>query len=149
MNETRCELFVNVDVDDLERAVEFYTRCGLGLRAARRLFGGGAVELGGASIRIFLLRKSDESAPAPQVASARSYARHWTPVHLDFAVTDIEAAVRRACHAGAVLEGAITSHPFGRLATLADPFGHGLCLIELSERGYDAVEDPPQSSPSQ
>jgi predicted enzyme related to lactoylglutathione lyase len=148
MDEMRCELFVNVDVDDLERAIGFYTRCGLGLRLTRRLFGGGAAELAGTSTRIFLLHKPDASAPAPQVASARSYARHWTPVHLDFAVADLDAAVRRACHAGALLEGEITTHPFGRLATLADPFGHGLCLIELSERGYDAVEDPPHASPS-
>ena len=142
------ELFVNVDVDDLERAVEFYTR-GLGLRLARRLFGGGAAELAGTATRIFLLRKADSESAAPHVALARSYARHWTPVHLDFAVADLDAAVRRACHAGAVLEGAISSHAFGRLATLADPFGHGLCLIELSARGYDTVEDPPHSSSSQ
>jgi predicted enzyme related to lactoylglutathione lyase len=140
----QSELFVNVDVEDLARAVEFYTR-GLGLRVARRLFGGSAAELSGAAVRIFLLEKGAATAPSSHVEQARSYARHWTPVHLDFAVTDLDAAVRRACHAGAVLEGTVTSHAFGRLATLADPFGHGLCLIELSERGYDAVEDPPDS----
>jgi predicted enzyme related to lactoylglutathione lyase len=139
-------LFVNVDVDDLARAIEFYTR-GLGLRVARTLFDGGAAELVGAATTIFLLRKPAGEAASPQVGLARSYARHWTPVHLDFAVADLDAAVRRACHAGALLEGAITSYAFGRLATLADPFGHGLCLIELSERGYDAVADHP--SPSQ
>ncbi len=148
MTEPHFDLFVNVDVDDLERAIEFYTR-GLGLRVARRLFGGGAVELAGAPTRIFLLHKPDTAPASPHVPLARSYARHWTPVHLDFGVADLDAAVRRACHAGAVLEGAISSHAFGRLATLADPFGHGLCLIELSARGYDAVTDPPHSSPSQ
>lgn len=147
MTDPNCELFVNVDVDDLERAIEFYTR-GLGLRLARRLFGGEAAELAGAATRIFLLCKPDTAPASAQVPLARSYARHWTPVHLDFRVADLDAAVRRACHAGAVLEGAIASHAFGRLATLADPFGHGLCLIELSARGYDAVEDPPQASSS-
>ena len=148
MTQTQCELFVNIDVDDLERAVDFYTRCGLGLRVARRLFGGTQAELAGTSTRIFLMMRADATPAAPQVPTARSYARHWTPVHLDFIVADLDAAVRRACHAGAVLEGAVSEHPFGRLATLADPFGHGLCLIQLSERGYDAVEDPPHSSPS-
>ena len=26
-----------------------------------------------------------------------------------------------------------------RIALLADPFGHGFCLIQFSEQGYDAV----------
>jgi hypothetical protein len=35
-------------------------------------------------------------------------------VHLDFVVEDLETA-------------------------LADPFGNGFCLVEFSERGYDAI----------
>lgn len=41
--------------------------------------------------------------------------------------------------AGATAEGAIRDELFGRIAQLADPFGHGLCLIELSPAGYDAI----------
>jgi hypothetical protein len=29
--------------------------------------------------------------------------------------------------------------PYGRLALVADPFGHGFCLIQFNERGYDAI----------
>jgi hypothetical protein len=30
---------------------------------------------------------------------------------------------------------------WGRIAVLADPFGHGLCLIEFLNRGYDEIAD--------
>ncbi len=29
--------------------------------------------------------------------------------------------------------------PYGRIAMLADPFGHGFCLLQFSARGYDAL----------
>ena len=34
----------------------------------------------------------------------------------------------------------------GRIANLADPFGHGICLVQLSERGYDALLAQPARS---
>jgi predicted enzyme related to lactoylglutathione lyase len=69
----------------------------------------------------------------------RSYDRHWTPVHLDFVVDDIGAAIVRSVAAGARLEREPQDEPYGRLALLADPFGHGFCLIEFNVRGYDAL----------
>jgi predicted enzyme related to lactoylglutathione lyase len=60
-------------------------------------------------------------------------------VHLDWVVTDLEAAVRRATAAGATLDQDIQRRKWGRLATLADPFGNGLCLLELRGRGYDEM----------
>ena len=48
------ELLVNVDVDDLERAIEFYGGA-LGLRLGRRLFGGSVAEMLGGSSKIYLL----------------------------------------------------------------------------------------------
>jgi len=64
-------------------------------------------------------------------------------VHLDVVVDDVEAARERAVAAGAVAEGAIRTAAWGRLAQLADPFGHGLCLIQFLNRGYDEIADPP------
>jgi uncharacterized glyoxalase superfamily protein PhnB len=51
-------------------------------------------------------------------------------VHLDFVVAELEAAVSQAIAAGATTEGEIHTHKWGRIAHLADPFGHGICLIE-------------------
>jgi predicted enzyme related to lactoylglutathione lyase len=131
------ELLVNIDVDDLERAERFY-REALGLTIGRR-FGDRFVELLGASSKLYLLAEPAGSHVAPGLAQTRDYGRHWTPIHLDVVVPDIEAAVRRAVAAGASPEGAIRSAAYGRIAQLADPFGHGLCLIEFDERGYDAI----------
>jgi len=135
-------LQVNVDVPDLERGVAFYEKA-FGLTFARRLFGGAVAEMAGAPCPFFLLEKA--AGPGATTGSAtttrRDYARHWTPVHLELVVPEIEAAVARAIEAGASLEGEIATLVWGKLAVLADPFGNGFCLIELVGRGYAEVED--------
>ena len=132
------QLLVNVDVDDIERGIEFY-RAAFGLDLARRLFGGSVAEMVGASSRIYLLTKPAGSLPWPKAATARDYHRHWTPVHLDFEVADVDGAVERAVAAGARLEGEPRSFDWGRIAMLSDPFGHGFCLLQFTKQGYDAV----------
>jgi predicted enzyme related to lactoylglutathione lyase len=131
-------LLANIDVDDLERGVAFYCTA-LGLRVARRLSSIGAVELAGASAPIYLLEKAAGSNAASGLGQRRDYRRHWTPVHLDFVVEDITAAVERACGAGARLEQEVSTDVWGHLALLADPFGHGFCLIQFVGRGYDEL----------
>jgi len=130
-------LLANIDVDDLVRAEAFYVEA-LALKVGRR-FGDGGVELLGASAPIYLLHKAAGSAAGDATMQTRDYRRHWTPVHLDFVVPDLAAALTRAQAAGAVLEGAIRTANWGRIATLADPFGHGFCLIEFLNRGYDEI----------
>ena len=130
-------LLVNVDVPDLERAVTFYTQA-LGLTVGRR-FDADFVELLGAGSPIYVLVKPSGSSPFPGALQPRSYDRHWSPIHLDFVVDDIDASVARALAAGATPNGPITDHPYGRLAMFADPFGHGFCLLQFVGSGYDAI----------
>ena len=130
-------ILVNIDVDDLARAETFY-RAALGLNVGRR-FGDAGIELLGASSAVYLLRKDAGSVASGTTAQTRDYARHWTPVHLDFVVTDLAAAIARAQAAGAVCEGDARTARWGRIATLADPFGNGFCLIEFLNRGYDEI----------
>jgi predicted enzyme related to lactoylglutathione lyase len=129
-------LLVNIDVDDLERGVRFYTE-GLGLRVGRR-FRERWIELVGATCNLYLLEKKPGTQAIRGQDVTRSYQRHWTPVHLDFVVASLEVARERVLRAGAVLESDIAEHAYGRLAMFADPFGHGLCLIEFNSEGYDA-----------
>ena len=131
------ELLVNIDVDDVQQAATFYTAA-FDLKLTRWLFDGAVAELEGAGPRIYLLAKPSASKPYPRAASARDYRRHWTPLHLDFVVSDIDSAVARALRAGASLESGVSSFPWGKLATMVDPFGHGFCLIQFSDSGYDA-----------
>jgi predicted enzyme related to lactoylglutathione lyase len=132
------DVLINIDVDDLEKAVAFY-RDAIGLRPGRRLFGRSVVEMLGASSKIHLIAKPPGSSASLRAPLPRSYDRHWTPVHLDFEVTDIEGAVQRALAAGAKLEGKLQSFSWGRLATMSDPFGHGFCVLQFTGRGYDEV----------
>ena len=89
---------------------------------------------------MFLLEKAAESIGAAD--SRRSYQRHWTPVHLDVVVADLDRAVSRAADAGARIEQAVRTAAWGKIAVLADPFGHGLCLIQFLNRGYDELAGP-------
>ena len=133
------QIYINIDVDDLERAILFYTQ-GLGLQLRRRLFAGRVAELTGGGSTVHLLSHATGSASSAGEAQFRDYRRHWTPVHLDFVVPDIERAVTTATSAGAVLERDVHDYSWGRIAGLADPFGHGICLIQLLGRGYDEVQ---------
>ena len=128
------QLLVNIDVEDLARAEAFYVAA-FDLRVGRRL-GNAGLELLGADSAIYLLPRPAGSVTAGE---PRRYDRHWTPVHLDLVVTNLEAARDRAIAAGARLESDIAAAAWGRIAMFADPFGHGFCLVEFSERGYDAL----------
>ena len=130
-------VLLNLDVDDIERAVAFYTAA-FDLRVGRR-FDNGFVELLGAEAPIYLLQKASGTVPFAGAESPRHYQRHWTPLHLDFVVPDLDGALARALSAGAVLESAPTQHAYGRLALLHDPFGHGFCLLQFEGRGYDEL----------
>jgi lactoylglutathione lyase len=134
------ELLANIDVDDVTVATDFYCRA-LNLTVGRR-FGNSGIELLGASSAIYLLEKRAGSSPCRAPGSARMYSRHWTPVHLDFVVPDIDEACERARAAGATPEGAINTHAWGRIAVFSDPFGHGFCLIQFLNRGYDEIANP-------
>jgi len=130
------ELLLNIDVADLDKAIPFY-RDALGLRHTRSLFNGAAAEMLGAGCRIYLIEHAG-SEPATAVdAGIRTYARHWTPIHPDFVVDDIEASAARAVAAGARQETPIRVFDWGRLVTLSDPFGNGFCLIQFHGEPYE------------
>jgi len=131
------DLLVNIDVDDLAKAIAFYERA-TGVRVGRR-FGEFGVEMVGASSPIYLLVKMDGTKPSMATDEVRRYRRHWTPVHLDVVVGDVGAAVGRALDAGGTLEGDIRVDVWGQIATMADPFGNGICFLQFLNRGYDEI----------
>lgn len=135
MDATTMRLLLNIDVPDLAAAERFYVAA-FGLRKARRL-GDGALELLGAAMPIYLLHKPDGSEGAG--GQPRSYARHWTPLHVDVVVEDLDAALATALAAGARQEGAARDEAWGRIVQVADPFGHGWCLIQFLGNGYDEI----------
>jgi predicted enzyme related to lactoylglutathione lyase len=124
------DVHVYIGVTELEHGIAFYTH-GLGLRLRRRLRPNW-VELEGASVPVFLLVSN----------RPRDFAGPWT-VHLDFVTDDLDAAVRQAQDAGAVLDRALQEREWGRMANMTDPFGNSFDLIEFAPGGYDNITQTP------
>ena len=91
-----------------------------------RRFGSLGMEMLGASSAVYLLAKPPGTAPSSRTGDVRRYQRHWTPVHLDFVITEIEDAVKRAIDAGATIEGEIQTHKWGR------PTRSAMAFVSLS-----------------
>ena len=119
---------ISIDVDDLERAIDFYTR-GVGLSVAER--GPDWAHLTHEGQTIFIMQLPRGSDAVENTHSPRDYSRHWTPIHLDFVVADIDKAVERALTAGAKLDRPIQRRKkLAEMANMSDPFGNGFDLIQ-------------------
>jgi predicted enzyme related to lactoylglutathione lyase len=128
---------INIDVPDLASGIEFYTKA-IGLTYARTL-DSNVAELEGGSSTIYLLQKSTGSLNSQNALTVRDYARHWTPVHLDFVVNNLEVAKETALKAGATCESECVEWMGSKWITFSDPFGHGFCLIEYSCETYQGT----------
>jgi catechol 2,3-dioxygenase-like lactoylglutathione lyase family enzyme len=136
------DIRICIDVPDLERAIAFYGQ-GLGLRVGRRLGADWAELLSPQGGVVDLLTNAAGTAPLGEAhPQRRGYERHWTPVHLDFVVDDVDAVARRLVELGATLERPVQDRRWGRMANLADPFGHGIDLLQFKGRGYDELLQP-------
>ena len=127
------KLEICIDVDDVDRVVEFYGR-GLGLTVVEHRPEWAKVML---EHQTFWIMKIP-AGPKGQIV--RDYRRHWTPVHLDFIVDDIDSAVRRALDAGGRLDRDIQrgdpepGNPASvDLANLSDPAGNGVDLVQRKQ----------------
>ncbi len=139
------ELLINIDVDDLPRGIGFYQE-GLGLRLSRKLFDDTVAEMTGGATPIYLLAKPPGTRPTSRADTRRDYRRHWTPVHLDFVVDNLEAAIERALEAGAEIEDWPQEFDWGRQATLSDRSGMGFVLLSgrVRDMGRLGTKRPPQ-----
>lgn len=126
-----------IEITDATRGIDFYC-AGLGLTLKRRL-SPRWIELAGANVPIYLLADRPAVADLGGRTVPRNYERHWTPVHLDFIVDDLDATISRLTALGGSLDRDVKTREYGRIANMADPFGNGFDLIEFSAAGYDAV----------
>jgi predicted enzyme related to lactoylglutathione lyase len=128
-------IIINIDVPDLPRAIRFYTAA-LNLEHTRTLDDDTA-ELRGAVANIYLLRKPPGSAAVKAPSIGRGYQRHWTPVHFDLVVDDVDEAAARAIAAGARQETGHLDWRGSRCVSFSDPFGHGFCFIQFANGTYE------------
>jgi predicted enzyme related to lactoylglutathione lyase len=120
------QISISIDVPDLQRAETFY-RDALGCTKLRDQ--GDMCVLSAGNADIYLLKRESGSQSSPTSDSTRNFDRHWTPVHLDFGVDDVEKALAQVLELGGVVEGQ-ESGDWGAIAYCVDPFGHGFCLIK-------------------
>ena len=130
-----ADLLLNIDVGDLARGIAFY-RDAFGLTVSRRL-GPGIAEMVGWPVKIYLLEKAEGTIGA--ASEPRRYVRHWTPVHFDVVVENVDLALTRAVAVGGRAETRMSTYNWGKLVVLSDPFGNGFCLVEFIGRGYDEL----------
>ena len=124
---------ISIDVPSLAAGVSFY--CGaFGFTRKSQPVPGVAV-LEGLNMELCLLEKPAGSRPAPDTNDQRKYERHWSPVHLDFHVDDLDAALKRVVALGAKREQVFENPEHGSAAFCSDPFGHGFCLLERKHNG--------------
>lgn len=128
-------VIINIDVPDLDVGIRFYTAA-LGLSHTRTLDNDTA-ELRGAAATIYLLLKPGGSTAAKSAPVERDYRRHWTPVHFDIVVDDVDAAGARALAAGAQQEVGHLDWRGSRCNSYSDPFGHGFCFIQFENETYE------------
>jgi predicted enzyme related to lactoylglutathione lyase len=116
-----------IDVPDLSVAAAFY-RDALGCSVQKRQASHCTLSAGGVTMQLLL---KEAGTPATgDGASVRGYERHWTPVHLDFDVEDLDAAMATVKASGGTVES-VQRGDWGGIAICADPFGNGFCLVAI------------------
>jgi predicted enzyme related to lactoylglutathione lyase len=119
---------VSIDVPNLAEGIAFYCAA-FGLSKKSEPVPGVAV-LHGLNVELCLLEKLPGSKPSPITSDRRKFERHWTPVHLDFHVDDLRAALDRVEAHGAKREQVFEHADHGSAAFCSDPFGNGFCLLQ-------------------
>ena len=114
-----------IDVADLDEASAFYGQALECIEVGRTAR---TVRLTAGAAELYLMLRPAGSMPFPAAAEGRSFARHWTPVHLDFSVEAVERSTSEITKLGGIVEGQ-ESGDWGSLTRCADPFGNGFCLV--------------------
>lgn len=124
---------ISIDLPSLTDGVVFYSGA-FGFTKKSQPVPGVAV-LEGLNMELCLLEKPAGSRPAPDTNDRRKYERHWSPVHLDFHVDDLDATLKRVVALGAKREQVFENPEHGSAAFCSDPFGNGFCLLERKRNG--------------
>lgn len=118
---------VTLDVPDIAAGIAFYGGL-FGFSETARPHPAYAVLRAGDQV-LGLMEKAAGSRPTPAEAPRRDYARHWTPVHLDFHVDDFDTACAGVTALGGTVEEIHRAPGRPAVAFCSDPFGHGFCLL--------------------
>ena len=118
---------ISIDVPELEAGLAFYQAVFRFEEVARPFDTMAVLNAGNASICVHGKHEGSESSAAS--GEPRRYARHWTPVHLDFHVENLMPIVDKITEAGGQIEQLLLDQGPRPVAFCSDPFGNGFCVI--------------------
>jgi predicted enzyme related to lactoylglutathione lyase len=81
------------------------------------------------NVTVCMHEKAAGTKSSPGGAEVRRYERHWTPVHLDLHVPDLDAVLAKVRAEGGTIESEFRTQGPKPVAFCSDPFGNGFCVI--------------------
>jgi len=123
-----AKISVCIDVLEMKKAILFYTKA-LGFELVHKK--GQYTELLTDGLTIYLSENKAGTNPLINGKATRNYERHWTPIHLDVHVSDLDKCVALVVELGGVKEDE-KNGDWGSAAFCADPFGNGFCVMQYN-----------------
>jgi len=120
------KISVCIDVSEMDKAIQFYTKA-LGCELVKKDKEYSELIMDG--LTIYLGENAAGTNPLIDGHAIRNYDRHWTPIHLDFTVSNLEQTISSIVELGGVKEGEKRGD-WGSIAFCADPFGNGFCVMQ-------------------
>lgn len=129
----RPTVHLSIDVPNLEQGLRFYGRV-FGFVETARPFPTMAI-LDANTATVCMHEKAAGTQSSPGGTDRRRYERHWTPVHMDLHVPDLDAVLDKVRAENGVVELEFRNHGPKPAAFCSDPFGNGFCVIGEPEGG--------------
>jgi catechol 2,3-dioxygenase-like lactoylglutathione lyase family enzyme len=123
----RPSVHISIDVPNLEAGLRFYGNV-FGFREKARPFPTMAI-LDANNLTVCMHQKAAGTKSSPGGGDVRRYERHWTPVHVDVHVEDLDAALEKLRAEGGLVEIEFRTEGPMPVAFCSDPFGNGFCVI--------------------
>jgi len=123
----RPSVHLSIDVPNLDAGLRFYASV-FGFVEKSRPFPTMAI-LDAGNLTVCMHEKAAGTKSSPVGPDVRRYERHWTPVHLDFHVTDLDAVLSKVRVEGGMIENEFRTEGPRPAAFCGDPFGNGFCVI--------------------
>jgi len=123
----RPSVHLSIDVPNLEAGLRFYGNV-FGFREKARPFPTMAI-LDANNLTVCMHEKAGGTKSSPGGSDVRRYERHWTPVHVDVHVEDLDAALEKLRAEGGLVETEFRTEGPMPVAFCSDPFGNGFCVI--------------------
>lgn len=125
--EARPSVHLSIDVPNLEQGLRFYSVV-FGFQETSRPFPSMAI-LDADNLTVCMHEKAAGSRSSGGSEEVRRYERHWTPVHMDLHVPDLDAVLAKVRAEGGLVEQEYRTEGPRPVAFCSDPFGNGFCVI--------------------